>query len=236
MRNHLIKEIGRVRHRRINIEEATVLRQASPRQAGTFYAGCIIIVRILLIRIKVNMMNINKRPLIDHWLWEPPMLKTFVLTAIGIPVVISCILFFLIGTKGLIALTFACFGPIFAIIYGRVGKRISQLSDEVSTTEGKIIPGLIVRGIMESAGVIVLGQNSLIIQPVIGKRSEVSRSQLASVREVTWFNGQLLIGKTGFWFSIPGTWRFACAVPNSYADDFRLWLSTSGTSELAIGG
>ncbi len=181
-------------------------------------------------------MNINKRPLVDHWLWEPPMLKAFVLTAIGIPVVISCILFFLIGTKGLIALTFASFSPIFAIVYWLVGKRMSQLSDEISTTEGKIIPGLIVRGIKESAGVIVLGQNSLILHPAIGKRSEVSRSLLASVREVTWFNGQLLIGKTGFWFSIPGTWRFACAVPNSYADDFRLWLSMSGRSESAFSG
>ena len=174
------------------------------------------------------MMNINKRSLVDHWLWEPPMLKAFVLTAMGIPVVISCVLLFLIGTKGLIALAFVCFGPIFAIIYGLVGKRMSQLSDGISTIEGKAIPGLIVRGAIESAGIIVLGQNSLILQPAIGKRSEISRSQLASVREVTWFNGQLLIGKTGFWFSIPGTWRLACAVPNSYADDFRLWLSMSG--------
>ena len=181
-------------------------------------------------------MKTNKRPLVDHWLWEPPMLKTFVLTAIGIPVVISCVLFFLIGTKGLIALTFACIGPIFAIVYGPVGKRISRLSDEISTTEGKVIPGLIVRGIVESAGVIVLGQNSLILQPVIGKRSEVSRSQLTSVREVTWFNGQLLIGKTGFWFSVPGSWRFACAVPNSYADDFRSWLSMSERNESASTG
>ena len=181
-------------------------------------------------------MNINKRPLVDHWLWEPPMLKAFVLTAMGIPVVISCVLFFLIGTKGLITLTFACFGPIFAIVYGLVGKRMSQLSDGISTAEGKAIPGLIVRGIMESAGIIVLGQNFLILQPVIGKRSEVSRSRLASVREVTLFNGQLLIGKTGFYFSIPGTWRLACAVPNSYADDFRLWLSMSGRSESAFSG
>ena len=182
------------------------------------------------------MMNINKRPLIDHWLWEPPMLKAFVLTAMGIPVVISCILFFRIGTKGLIPLAFAGFGPFFTIIYGPVGKRISRLSDEISTTEGKVIPGLIVRGIMQSAGIIVLGQNSLIFQPIVGKRSEISRSRLASVREVTWFNGQLLIGKTGFWFSSPETGRLACAVPNSYADDFRLWLAMSEKANPAIGG
>ena len=169
-------------------------------------------------------MKANKRSLVDHWLWEPPMLKAFVLTAMGIPVVISCVLLFF-GPKGLIALTFACFGPIFAIVYGLVGKRISQLSDKISPTDGKVVPGLIVRGVMESPGVIVLGQSSLIFQPVIGKRSEVSRSLLTSVREVTWFNGQLLIGKTGFWFSIPGSGRVACAVPNSYADDFRSWLS-----------
>ncbi|MDD5135281.1 MAG: hypothetical protein PHP01_07715 [Phycisphaerae bacterium] len=171
------------------------------------------------------MMKANKRSFFDYWLWEPPMLKAFVLTAMGIPVVISCVLFFFIGFKGLIALTFACLGPIFAIVYGPVGKRVSRLSDEISPTDGKAIPGLIIRGIIESPGVVVLGQGSLILQPVIGKCSEVSRSQLTSVREVIWFNGQLLIGKTGFWFSIPGSWRVACAVPNSYANDFRSWLS-----------
>lgn len=170
-------------------------------------------------------MNANKRSFVDHWLWESPMLKAFVLTAMGIPVVISCVLFFFIGTKGLIALTFACFGPIFAIVYGQVGKRMSRLSDEISPTEGKVIPGLIVCGVMESAGVIVLGQSSLILQPIIGERLEVRRSQLTSVREVTWFNGQLLMGKTGFWFPNPGWGRVACAVPNSYANDFRSWLS-----------
>jgi hypothetical protein len=33
-----MKEIGRVRHRRINIAEATVLRQARPRRAETCYS------------------------------------------------------------------------------------------------------------------------------------------------------------------------------------------------------
>ncbi len=173
------------------------------------------------------MMKTNKRPLVDHWLWEPPMLKAFALTAIGIPVVIFCVLFFFIGPKGLIALAFAFVGLIIAIVYGLVGKRLSRLSGEISPTEGKAIPGLIVRGVMESAGVIVLGQSSLILQPVIGKRSEISRSLLTFVREVTWFNGQLLFGKTGFWFSIHGSWRLACAVPDSCADDFRSWLSMS---------
>ena len=58
----------------------------------------------------------------------------------------------------------------------------------------------------------------------------MNRDQLQSVRELTWFNGSLLIGKKGFWFSVPGHSRLACAVPNSYVDEFRAWLR-GGTKE-----
>ncbi len=168
----------------------------------------------------------NRRPLFDHWLWEWQMLTVFVSIAIMISVVVCAVLFSFIGTDALWTLIFAvAFGPGYAILYGLVGKRMSRLADAVPQDEGPAIQGLIVRNIIESAGIIVLSRDALILQPIAGKRSEVKRSELTSVREVTWFNGQRLFGKTGFWFKVPGFSRLACAVPNSRADDFRAWLS-----------
>jgi len=171
-------------------------------------------------------MNMNKRTLLDHWLWEGPMRKTFVLAASGIPVLLAIVLYLLYGPKTLFVLCFAAFGPLFALIYGVIGKRISKLTKEIPPDQGEIITALILQGLFQAPGVIVLSPNTLILQPVFGKRTEVSRDRLSSWREVVMFNGELLIGKTGFWFSQRGQERLACAVPNSFADDFRFWLST----------
>ena len=167
----------------------------------------------------------NSRPLLDSWVWEHPMLKAFVSVCILVPVFACAVLFAFIGSKALFVLLFACFGPFFGFVYGLVDKLLSLLADTFPPIEGTFMHGLIIRNLIESAGILVLGRDALILQPVAGKRFEIGKNELTLVREIRWFNGQFLIGKTGFWFQVPGLSRFACAIPNYRVVDFRLWLS-----------
>lgn len=156
------------------------------------------------------------------------MLMTFVAVATTIPVLMTCLLLYFIGFKALFILIFALIGPFIAVIYGFVGRKIARLRRSIPAEEGTQIPGLLVSGKIEAAGIVILGSESLIFQPVVGARSQINRGEISSFREVSWFNGSLLIGKTGFWFNVPGRKRFACAVPNSFADEFRAWLAGGG--------
>ena len=159
----------------------------------------------------------SRRALFDHWLWEPPMLKMFVTVAI--------VLLLTVGHIGFQALWFLGLAPLFGLGYGFVGKKIARILDAIPSEEGVVIPGLIVRGIIEAAGIVVLGEESLFFHPLVGKHSATKLSEILSVREVSFYNGSFLWGKTGFWFTIPDHSRLACAIPNSYTEQFRAWLS-----------
>ena len=161
----------------------------------------------------------------DHWLWEPPMLKMFVTVAIVLPVLTCVVLLLTIGHIGFHALWFLGFAPLFGLGYGFVGKKIARIRDAIPAEEGVVIPGMIVRGIIESAGIVVMGEGQLFLHPLAGKPSSTKLSEISSVREVSFFNGSVLWEKTGFWFTIPDRSRLACAIPKSFADQFRAWLS-----------
>ena len=166
-----------------------------------------------------------ERNLLDHWLWEAPMLKVFVITAITIPTLSCIILLLTIGYQGFYALVFIGFAPIFGLGYGFVGKKITRLSNAVSPEQGLVIPSMIVRGKIEAAGIIIQKQDSLFFQPIVGKPSTTKLIDISSIREVSCFNGSVLWGKTGFWFVIPDHPRLGCAIPNSYVGEFRMWLA-----------
>ncbi len=167
----------------------------------------------------------SSRILLDHWLWEPPMLKMFVTVAIVLSVLTCVIVLLTIGQLGFHALWFLGFAPLFGFGYGFVGKKIARIRDAIPAEEGVVIPGMMVKGIIESAGIVVMGEGSLFFHPLAGKHSATKLSDILSVREVSCFNGSVLWGKTGFWFSIPDNSRLGCAIPNSYAEQFRTWLS-----------
>jgi hypothetical protein len=172
----------------------------------------------------------RKRSLLDYWLWEPPLLKAFVIVAAVIPMAACCILLPFFGAKSLFVLLFLLFAPGIGAIYRAVGKRVDRLRDATPPDVGPAVPGLIVRGMVQSPGMVVQGQESLILHPIVGERTETKLSEIESVREVTWFNGTQLVGKTGFWFKVPGRDRLACAVPNSYTSSFKAWLSAGMNS------
>ncbi len=154
------------------------------------------------------------------------MLKAFVVIGTVIPALVCCALLPFVGSKAFFSLIFVGLGPMFRLTYGLVGKKMANLRDSIPPDLGTAMPGLIVQGAIESPGMVIQGAGSLILHPMVGERSETKLSEIQSVREVTWFNGSLLVGKTGFWLTVPDRRRLACAVPDSYVNDFRVWLST----------
>jgi len=175
---------------------------------------------------EVTNMNPNdKRTLLDHWLWEPPMLKAFVIVATIIPLFVCCVLLLTMGAKGFLVLVFLCFAPVFGLGYGFVGKKITRIRDAIPPEAGTAIPAKLVRGNVEAAGIVTMGEESLLFHPMVGKPSSICLSEISSLREVSCFNGSVLWGKRGFWFTIPDHSRLGCAIPNSYAERFRAWLS-----------
>ncbi len=165
-----------------------------------------------------------RRSLIDRWLWEAPALRVFVPVAAAVPVLVCGILLPFVGPKALFALIFLCFAPIFGIVYRVVGKRVDLARDSVSQNEGTMMPALIVQGMIQSPGVVTVGPESLTLRPIAGDRADIRIEDIASVREVRWFNGTLLVGKTGFWLTVPGHSRLGCAVPDSCAAALRTRL------------
>jgi len=156
------------------------------------------------------------------------MLRVFVIVAAAVPAVVCGLLATFVGAKALYALIFLCFAPIFGIVYRLTGKRVERVRDSVPEGEGTAIPALMVRGAMQSPGIVTLGPESLVFRPVVGDRLGIRLEEIASVREVRWFNGALLSGKTGFWLMARGHGRLGCAVPNSYAGALRAWLGGGG--------
>ncbi len=171
----------------------------------------------------------SSRSLFDHWAWEPPMIKAFLYFFIFVPSLLCLIFLPFIGAHAFFILLIVCIGPFHSITYGFVGKKINDLRASVPADASAVIPARIVKGKIEAAGLVVLMKESIIFLPVMGDRLEIRRSDISSVREVKWFNGSMMVGKTGFWFTVPDGKRRACAVPNSFSNIFRTWLSQNST-------
>lgn len=162
-----------------------------------------------------------KRGILDQWLWEPGPVKLFVAIWVCIPVVLTGVFYAFQGTKALYVLIFTAMGPLFWLVFGSVGKKVENLCRSTAPDEGSPIQSLIVSGMIQSPGIALLKNEELVLRPIVGSEVSVRFADMESVNEVRFFNGKLLIGKTGFWLSVPGRKRLGVAVPNSVADLLR---------------
>ncbi|MHC4244233.1 MAG: hypothetical protein ACYS3N_16480 [Planctomycetota bacterium] len=155
----------------------------------------------------------------EQWLWNRK-LQTALLAAISLlGVLFACGFYFVSGNKNWLWLAPGLFliGLFFFITYWFVGGKVTALRRSFDSSDGEIMEGLIVDGIMQSPGIIVLKDSEIEIQQIVGSRITVSITEIVSVKVRKYFNGKLLIGKTGFWLTIPGRGRFGFAVANSVA-------------------
>ena len=166
----------------------------------------------------------SRRPLLDHWLWEARMLRVFVIVAAVVPLVACGVLLPFLGANALWTLVFLGMPLMIGLGYRPVGRRVGRLHDSLSPGEGPAIQALLVRGALQSPGIVTIGPHALTLRPIVGERLEVRLDDVSAVRETRFFNGTLLAGKTGFWLTVPGYERLGCAVPDSFAELLRTRL------------
>ncbi len=173
-------------------------------------------------------MNDSKQSIFQKWLWEPQPLKVLVAALVLIPSVLALIFYPAHGAKAFFILAFASIGLIIWIVYGSVGKRVQALRSSLAHGEGEAVDSLIVNGVLQSPGIVLVKEDELLLVPIVGKRVTVPLAEIKSVRETTWYNGSLLLFKKGFWLDVPGRSRLGVAMSNSSAVLFRKRLGNVG--------
>jgi len=155
----------------------------------------------------------------EQWLWNRK-LQTALFAAISlVGVLFACGFYFVSGNRNWLWLAPGLFliGLVFFIIYRIVGGKVTVLRHSFDSSEGEIEESLIVDGFLQSPGIIVLKESEIEMAQIVGNRITVSNAEIESVRECKFFNGALLLGKTGFWLTIPGRGRLGFALANSVA-------------------
>jgi hypothetical protein len=134
-----------------------------------------------------------------------------------LPIAAALLLYALMGSQWLNILFFAFMGPLFWLVFGRIGAKLNKLRQSLATGEYDPIPCLMVNGILQSPGIALLKKDELVFEPLVGDRVSIHTSQVTSFREVRWFNGKLLWFKKGFWLKVEGRSRLGVALPASCA-------------------
>ena len=76
---------------------------------------------------------------------------------------------FFIGVKALFILLFALAAPVFGYTYRFIGKKVNTILGPAQESGEKAIAALIVHGIIESPGVVILLKESIVFHPKIKK-------------------------------------------------------------------
>ncbi len=58
--------------------------------------------------------------------------------------------------------------------------------------------------------------------PIVGKPIKINLNEISNIKAGRWFNGSLLIGKTGYRLKLSGCWYLGFAVPNHIAKKWNL--------------
>jgi hypothetical protein len=162
------------------------------------------------------------------WLWEDR--KLTVLLVITVVVVPVTYLLTSSVTGPYFALGAAAMGAGFYVVYKIVGNKVKKLYDDVDFDTDEVSDALMVNGMIQSPGIAVLRESEMDLIPIVGDAVAVKFDDVTEIKEVKAFNGSVLWGKKGFWFTIPGRARLGFAVSDSVADQWRSRLNP-GASE-----
>lgn len=163
---------------------------------------------------------------LNYWPWEPPALRLLVQVAVVLPAVLSLIAYPLGAPKAAtVCWLVALAGLLFRLVYGAVGKRVSDLEVSLRSRLGPGTQALLVNGILQSPGVAYLSENEVTLAPIVGEQVVVDVASIESVQQTRFFNGKSVPGKMGLWLKIPGRKRLGLAIAHAHATP---WLERFG--------
>jgi hypothetical protein len=132
-----------------------------------------------------------------------------------------------IGAKAFFVLVFALLGLLLGAVYAGVGRKVTALRRKAAAEGLEAIPARTVNSALQYPGTIVLDKNALHLHGIVSEPVTLNWSEISAYRDVRWFNGTLLFGKTGFWFTLKGKTRLDVALPDSAAVVLREHLPRS---------
>lgn len=114
------------------------------------------------------MTGANAKRLREIWIWQAPLRPVATGLVILVSVVIAAILHPRFGAMAFIPLPLAIAGLLHWIIYGWVARRIARLRKARQMAGGKIADALIVKGIVQSPGIVILSAAEIHLIPITG--------------------------------------------------------------------
>lgn len=109
----------------------------------------------------------------------------------------------------------------FYIVNLIVGLLVSRLQDKLPPNPLLQTDCLIINNMLQSPGIAYLGDDKLILKPLIGKQISIPADKLQQIRERRWYNGQGYWGQTIYFeFLTAKQWRlgFGVAQPTLWRD------------------
>ena len=167
----------------------------------------------------------------DMWLWDPRLLRPVVIFSTVPVLIIVAACYPAMGPEALYLLFAGLTGPILALVYGVVGRKVRELKASLSSEEGESAESLIVVGAVQSPGIAILSDRTLRLVPIVGKEVTLELSRIQSVQEAAFFNGKSLIWKRWLVLSVNPRLGFALPPPIAHR-----WLEAIHGAAAGVAG
>jgi hypothetical protein len=145
-------------------------------------------------------------------MWNRKPQRVFIISFVVAAIVLAAAMYPALGLSSMYFLLLSLIGAFIGAIYGIVGKKVQNLKGTFSASDGELAECLMINGKIQSPGIAVFGDDDLILAPIVGERVTLKLSGIKSYRQVSFFNGKMLIGKKGFYLDIGVPKRIGFAV------------------------
>ncbi|MCP4106064.1 MAG: hypothetical protein GY749_11085 [Desulfobacteraceae bacterium] len=132
------------------------------------------------------------------WPWNAEYLRVFLIVPSLIGIVAAAVCYTLAGVHSLWFLLAVPTGIVFRLIYGMVGKRITDLKAEYIEDSGEVVEGLLVIGNTQSPGLVILRSSELVLIPIVGDKWAIPLNEMEVLKQGRMLPGKYVHGKRAF--------------------------------------
>ncbi|MEE8575524.1 MAG: hypothetical protein V3T30_08940 [Thermodesulfobacteriota bacterium] len=110
--------------------------------------------------------------------------------------------------------------PVY-IAYGYVGRKMRALKKVLNDKSGEMADSLMVIGMIQSPGMVILNDAELQLIPLVGSPLTIKLADIHAIHEKSSLPGKGLLGKRAFYPEVEGHKKLAFAVCKPVAERFR---------------
>ena len=120
---------------------------------------------------------------IEKWSWDKEIVWLYTIVPTILALAGALFLYPLIEDQSLYFLIAIPFGIFFSMIYGFVGSSVRSLRKKYSSHGGWISESLLQIGNIQSPGIVILEDTTLMLVPIVGKECIVQLSEIQKIRK-----------------------------------------------------